>query len=741
MSNVLTVFLAGILSVLPSWKPGTLDIHLISTGNGENTYVVMPDGTTMLIDAGQSLYDCIIPEMTPAKIIADYVKHFSKGLPRNGVIDYFMLTHFHSDHMGRKEKALPGRHGYDLSGVTELTEYLKIGKIVDRDWPDYNWPSKEYYQKNGNPKFMEDYVAWARYQTKERGSSAERYKVGSRSQFVPVGGPVKGFEIWNLAGGGYISTGYGPLTRPLSTENPDNFDENMMSCAMLLRYGPFSYYTGGDLPGSNFFIKKYENGIPVTEPIKANGKVGFRDFEGQVADLAGAVTAMKLSHHGCPDSSNPYTLWKMQPKQIFVFGSADKQPAPTTLHRILDPQYNCSHSVYVTTDRPKRSNGEELWSRAVAASGHVVIRVTEEGRAYQLFVMNPRDRKYEITYESELYHIADEGSASGLHLDKSADFGKFDAEIDKVFTGITEFEGTDELHSMIVLKDGKKIYERYDTGHNPEDLRVFWSASKTFTAVAVGFAVQDGLLKVDDKVISFFGDEDLPARRSEWLEKLTVKNLLTMSSGLGTDGIGKTRSHIWKNPAREVLAVPMAFEPGSRFKYNSMNTYLLSEIIQRLTGMKTSEYLNIKLFRPLGIDRWAWEESAAGVTVGGWGLYSTTETLAKMGQFLLQKGMWGGKQLLDPSWIEDLSSCQILQYDPSEITAEQLAEFATNESRQGYGYQVWRCTHNAYRLDGAHGQLCIIIPEKNAVIAIHSSFHRGLKNLFNLVWENIYPVL
>jgi len=739
--NIISIILAGLLSVLPSWKPGTLDIHLISTGNGENTYVVMPDGTTMLIDAGQSLAKCINPEVTSAQLIADYVDHFSKDLPRKGCVDYFMLTHFHSDHMGRAEAALPGEHGYRLGGATALTEYFKIGKIVDRDYPNYSWPSKEYYEKNGNPRFMSDYIAWARYQVKERGALAERFDIGSHSQFAPLGGPVKGFDIWNLAGGAYVSTGHGKLTRPFSVEDPNLFDENMMSCALLFRYGPFSYYTGGDLPSSNFFIKKYENGLPVTEPIKANKNVEFRDFEGQVADLTGPVTAMKLSHHGCPDSSNPYVLWKMQPKLMFVFGSSDKQPSATTLHRIMDPQYNCAHSVYVTTERPKPSNGEELWSKAVVASGHILLRVTEGGKAYQVFVMDSGNQEYNVIYTSELYRTEIDKTTPDVHIEKADNFGAFDSRIDKIFSEVSAFAGTDELHSLMVLKDGKKVYERYDTGHDADEQHAFWSASKTFTAVAVGFAVQDGLLKVDDKVISFFPDEDLPEQRSEWLKQLTVKDLLIMASGLGTDGITHTRSLTWKNPAREVFAVPMKFKPGSKWEYNSMNTYLLSEIVQKLTGMKTSEYLNVKLFRPLGINHWEWEESADGVTAGGWGLYATTETLAKFGQFLLQKGMWNGSQLLNASWIEDLSSCQILQRDPEKLSAKEREEFARNESRQGYGYQVWRCTHNAYRVDGAHAQFSIVIPEKNAVIAVTAKLVKGKPNFMEKLWEIVYPVL
>lgn len=736
--TVLSIFLSSLLAVLSPWQEGTLDIHLVSTGSGENSFVIMPDGTTMLIDAGVTGGNCF-PDSTKsaASTLASYIKRVS---PDKDKVDYFFLTHFHSDHMGLVSKAVPGKHGYRLGGATEFTEYMQLGKVVDRSWPNYDYPSAEYIKKYSRG-FIEDYKNWVGYQTSRKGVKAERFEVGSRSQFVPVHSEVPGFEIYNIAGGGYISTGHGNLTRPLSAEDPALYDENMMSCAILVRYGDFTYYTGGDLPGSNSYIKTFKDGKAVSDIIKANPKVAFRNFEEQVADLTGPVTAMKLNHHGCPDATTPYALWKMTPQVLCVFGSESKQPSPTTLTRISDPQYTSAHKVFPTTDRARASNGDALWDKAVQACGHIVIRVTDGGSRYQVFVLDSKDPDFPVIYSSPVCESAPAPTDSDTALPRAASFGSFDKSFDRLFSATSEFCSTDELHSVIVVKDGKKIYERYDTGHDASELHSMWSASKTFTAVAVGFAIQDSLLTVNDRVISFFDDADLPSEKSEWLQKLSVRDLLTMSSGLGIDGIGKVRGGIWSNPAKEVLAAPMDSEPGSRYKYNSMNTYLLSQIVQKVTGLKTSEYLNRKLFRPLGITRWEWEESADGVTVGGWGLCTRTESLAKFGLFLLQKGFWDGRQLLDSKWIEELSSCHILQYDPAGTSREQLASYADDDWKQGYGYQVWRCTHNAYRADGAHGQLAIIIPEKNTVVAVNAQFHKGKQNFVRKVWEYVYPEL
>lgn len=300
----------------------------------------------------------------------------------------------------------------------------------------------------------------------------------------------------------------------------------------------------------------------------------------------------------------------------------------------------------------------------------------------------------------------------------------------------------DELHSLMILQHGEVVYENWSTGHTPEELHILWSASKTFTALAVGFAAQDGLLTVEDRVADFFTEEELPAEQSEWFKEMTLWDLLVMSSGIGQDYISSAQCRSgFDKWAQKTLASEMIFEPGTRYHYNSMNTYLLSVIVSRVTGEKMADYLDRKLFSPLGIDDYVWEESPEGYNSGGWGLFLPTESLAKAGQFMLQKGAWNGKQLLNEEWIADATSAQIMQSIGLNRSEEELARLkAENDWEQGYGYQMWLCRHGAVRFDGAWGQFCIIFPEKDAVVVALS--HSGnTPRILNSIWTNIYPLL
>lgn len=296
------------------------------------------------------------------------------------------------------------------------------------------------------------------------------------------------------------------------------------------------------------------------------------------------------------------------------------------------------------------------------------------------------------------------------------DLMKDTARFDSVFMDVSSV-ACHELHALMVVKDGKVVYERWDHGYDPEHLHVMWSASKTFTAAAVGFAVQDGLLQLTDKVVDYFTDEELPEVQSDWLKKMTVNDLMIMSSGFKDDFIAKADSGVDFDWAKATLASEVIFEPGTRFAYNSMNTYLLSVIVSRVTDKRMDDYLQKKLFEPMGIENYMWKQSPQGYSIGGWGLYLRTEDFAKMGQFFLQKGRWGKKQLLSEEWMAAASSPQIMQYAGQGLTPDDVAEMEPKPWNQGYGYQMWMCPKGGYRLDGAWSQLCVIYPDKNLVIA------------------------
>lgn len=295
-----------------------------------------------------------------------------------------------------------------------------------------------------------------------------------------------------------------------------------------------------------------------------------------------------------------------------------------------------------------------------------------------------------------------------------------------------------DLHSIMIVQHGKVIAEKWLGEGEKNKTHVLNSVSKTFTATAIGFAVSEGKLKVTDKVISFFPDK-LPAEVSPYLKELEIRHLLTMSSGHDVDPTALVRKGEvdW---VKTFLEAPLTHQPGTYFVYNSLGTYMLSAIIQKISGQKVIDYLYPRLFRPLGIVGATWEESPQGINIGGWGLFVKTEDLAKMGQLFLQKGQWNGVQLLPESWIEEATTSKIASL-PAGMRPESLKmKPKDSDWLQGYGYQMWRCRHNGVRADGAYGQYIIILPEKDAVIAMTA--HIGdMQAEIDLVWKYILPAL
>ena len=304
----------------------------------------------------------------------------------------------------------------------------------------------------------------------------------------------------------------------------------------------------------------------------------------------------------------------------------------------------------------------------------------------------------------------------------------------------------EELHSIMVLKSGKVLLEKQIA---PDTAHIMHSVSKTFTATAVGFAIEEGLLHLDDKIVDLF-PESVPEAPQAFLADVTVRNLLTMNSGHGKDPTGSIRSGNgdW---IRGFMEWPIDYEPGTCYCYNSLGTYLLSAAVQKVTGEKVVDYLEPRLWKPLGIEKPHWLESPAGINTGGWGLYLHTEDMARMGLCLLSGGKFGGKQVIPAAWVAEMSKAQvpcinaglnerkmneILAQDPSNAFFSK----ETSDWVQGYGYQMWRCRHNAFRADGANGQYIIIIPDRDAVVVTTANIP-AMQEEINLIWEYLLPVL
>jgi CubicO group peptidase (beta-lactamase class C family) len=288
----------------------------------------------------------------------------------------------------------------------------------------------------------------------------------------------------------------------------------------------------------------------------------------------------------------------------------------------------------------------------------------------------------------------------------------------------------DSLHSVMLLRHGHVVAEGWWAPYDARTPHVLYSLSKSFTSTAVGLAVAEGKLSLDDEVLKFFPDE-APAEPSQNLRSMRVRDLLRMSSGNQTeapilDWDGRDPSMRDASWVRRFLAHPVPFKPGTHFLYNSPATYMLSAIVQKATGRTVLEYLKPRLFAPLGIENPTWVASPQGVTAGAYGLSLRTEEIARFGQLYLQKGTWQGRQLVPASWVE-------------EATARQTSNGSAPQSDwdQGYGYQFWRSRHG-YRGDGAFGQYCLVLPELDAVVAINSGV-RDMQKVMNLVWDKLLP--
>lgn len=281
-------------------------------------------------------------------------------------------------------------------------------------------------------------------------------------------------------------------------------------------------------------------------------------------------------------------------------------------------------------------------------------------------------------------------------------------------------------HSFMLLRSGKVVAEGWWQPFAADFVHSLYSLSKSFTSTAIGMLVKEGKLDISQTVISFF-PKDLPENSSDNLKKMTVKHLLTMNTGHGADTLPPMQ-HSDKPWTQTFLAQPVSFEPGTHFLYNTGATYMLGAILHAVTGQTLEAYLAPRLFQPLGITGYDWETSPQGLNTAGYGLRVKTEDIAKLGQLYLQQGQWNGKELLTKSWVKDATGYQTSSQE------------GTGDWSQGYGYQFWQCRHGAFRGDGAFGQYCIVIPDKEVVLVATSQTPDMQKSL-NMMWEHLLPAI
>lgn len=359
---------------LPVWSEGCLDIHAINTGRGECTFFILPDGTTLTVDAGEfsretKAYRNVAQRpdtlTRPSHTYARYMKHF---MPRKDSTDYFLLTHFHMDHMGQiePEYAKAAEGDYVLSGLTALYEELPFREIVDRAWPDYD----SLAFRAMSTASLENYHKFVDYAVAHRGLKAGRLQLGSRTQF-----PLKydaehypDFDIANICANGYVWDG----ERIADAYDGAPRKENGASCGILVRYGDFDYFTAGDA-GSNTHVE-YPCALSIGRPIEA----------------------MKAHHHLSPHTMESETMAILQPDVVVTqsFYVRDIQPDKEIIRRLTES--GTTRLYFTNIDRSLTEADPELYARCTAIGGHIVIRVAPGGGEYTVYQLDDTDASYRV---------------------------------------------------------------------------------------------------------------------------------------------------------------------------------------------------------------------------------------------------------------------------------------------------------------------------------------------------------
>ncbi|WP_411721945.1 GNAT family N-acetyltransferase [Mycetocola sp.] len=282
-----------------------------------------------------------------------------------------------------------------------------------------------------------------------------------------------------------------------------------------------------------------------------------------------------------------------------------------------------------------------------------------------------------------------------------------------------------EPHSLMMLRDGHVIAEGWWAPYTADRVHLLYSLSKSFTSTAVAFAVHEGLLSLDDTVLSHFPelDQEITDARSR---RMRIRHLLAMASGHREETLQRALDLDPSDLVRGFLLLPLDDEPGTVFAYNQPCTYTLSVIVQRVSGFSLTDYLRRRLFDPLGIDDVGWIRDSTGHELGFSGLHAQTEAIASLGQLYLQRGEWEGRQLLPAAWFDDATRSHVSNgSDPA------------SDWEQGYGFQFWMARHG-YRGDGAYGQFCVVLPDLGVVLAMTGQ-SEDMQGVLDLAWEHLLP--
>lgn len=303
-----------------------------------------------------------------------------------------------------------------------------------------------------------------------------------------------------------------------------------------------------------------------------------------------------------------------------------------------------------------------------------------------------------------------------------------------------------ELHSFMLWRDGAVIAEGYAPPYGANRPHMIHSVTKSFTSMAVGLAVDRGLLSIDDRVTGFF-PRAIFSVPSERLERMTVRHLLTMTSGHGrgiSGGLWRLMGSSW---VEHFFRQPMEHEPGEVFVYDSGASHILSAIVQKVTGQTTHEWLKTHILDPMGMSPLTWERDPEGICSGGNGISCTTADMIKLGVLHLQEGAWQGRQLLSRKWVAAATGFQMRDVSIGVFTGtnylgpdEQL-DGAVAAKREGYGFQWWRGPHNSFTANGLFGQYCFVLPDQRAVVAFTGGLDDNDQRIHRLIWDRLLPAM
>ncbi|MGI6136136.1 MAG: ComEC/Rec2 family competence protein [Petrimonas mucosa] len=372
------------------WKEGEFDIHHIYTGRGESNFLIFPDGTSMLIDAGDwdpKDYDkmCeLLPDSSrrSGEWIARYILRVN---PSGKEVDYLLISHFHNDHTGDSFNPAPTTEGrnpdYVLTGIAEVGEYIRFKKVIDRGFPDYQYPLPI------EDPDVDNYRAFINWKIRNEGLIPESFDIGSSSQITLLKEKERYsglFQVQNLAANGRIWTGNGGETINFYDLNPANREgwqnENSKSIGIKINYGPFSYFTAGDL--SDNLLDEEGNSI---------------NLENEIAKVCGPVVVCKANHHAYKDAMTEGFLKQIDASAYIIPVWDHEHIQPVIMERMASySPHSENPTIYPTRfpDHLREKYGNEAWIDSVCQEGgHIVVKAYDKGTKYKIYVLSAKDEQ------------------------------------------------------------------------------------------------------------------------------------------------------------------------------------------------------------------------------------------------------------------------------------------------------------------------------------------------------------